>query len=63
MEEDGPLIPRVVQGALQIFPITHDPKAALRIWVIERVEVHNQAEDRRRPTGSQFQQRLGSLAQ
>ena len=62
MEEDGPLIPRVVQGALQLFPITHNSEAALRVRVIERVDVHNQARDLRRPTGSQLQQRLGGLA-
>ena len=62
VEEDGPLLPGELEGALQLLDVRHDAEAALRVRVLERVGRRRRGRHARRPAGGQLQQRLRSLA-
>ena len=63
VQKDGPLLPGVVQRALQRLHIRHHPEAALRVRMRERIGARH---GRRRTVGRtarrKLQQRLGGLA-
>ena len=62
MQEDDPLFPRIVQGALQLLQIVHDAEAAAGVRVLEWVGVGSDAaRKRRRPTRRKLKERLRRL--
>ena len=63
MEKDGPLLPRIFEGAFQFFHIVHHAEPALCIGMIKRIGTGgHRLSDLRRNASGQIQQRLGSLA-
>ena len=63
VQEDGPLLPGVVQGPLQRLHVRHHPEAALRVRMCERIGArHRRRRAVRRTAGRKLQQRLGGLA-
>ena len=63
VQEDGPLLPGIVQRPLQRLQVRHHPEAALRVRMRERIGAR-QSRHRtvRRTAGRKLQQRLGGLA-
>lgn len=63
MEEDGPLVPGVFQGALKLIQIAHEAEAPLGVRVGERIETGRRRRPRhlRLTPGRQLEQRLGRL--
>ena len=63
MQEDGPFLPGIGEGAFQFFNIVHHPEAALGIGVLERIGARGCGlRDWRLAASRQFQQRLSGLA-
>ena len=62
MQEDGPFLPGIGEGAFQFCDIVHHAEAALGIGVVERIGAGGHGlRDLRLATGGQFQQRLSGL--
>ena len=62
VQEDRPLLPREIEGALQLLDVRHHAEAALGIGMIERIRRrHGGLRHARLATGRQFQQRLRRL--
>ena len=62
MQENRPLIPWIVEGALKFFEIAHHPETALGIGMIERTgDGRWQLLHRRRYASGQIKERLGGL--
>ena len=63
VEEDRPLLPRVVEGALQLVGVLHEPEPPLSVGVVEGIRVlvcvHRRG---RRAAGGELEQCLGGLA-
>ena len=61
--QDRPLLPRVVEGALQLVGVLHEPEPALRVGVVEGIRVLACVLRRRRcAAGGELEQCLGGLA-
>ena len=62
MQKHRPLFPGRIQGQSQGFLVLHDPEAAQRVRVSERVDRHGDgSRPLQAPGGNEFQQRLGGL--
>src|SRR5580704_13045070 len=62
VQEDRPLVPRVVECALQFLHVGHHAEATVRVGMGERIGPNrHRLHDRRRDTSGQIEQRLGRL--
>ena len=62
VQEDRPLLPREIEGALQLLDIGHHAEAALGVGMVERVRLRRHGlRHARLAAGRQFQQRLRRL--
>jgi hypothetical protein len=63
MQEDGPFVPRIIEGPRQFLDVGHDPKPALGIGMSERIgNCGRRLRHARAATGRQFQECLGGFA-
>ena len=63
VQEDRPLLPGVVERALQFSSVVHEPEPPLSVRVLEGVRVIGGLDRRSRgSTHSELEERLGSLA-
>jgi len=62
VEEDGPFLPGVVEGALQLVDVLHDTKTALRVGMFEGLGVRlDRSRNGRSAPGRQLQEGFGRL--
>ena len=61
MQEDRPLVPRGIEGALQLLDARHHPEAPLRIWMLERVGYRHRLRRPWRASGGELKDRLRRL--
>ena len=62
MQEDRPLLPRILQGLLHLLVVGHDAEAALRVRMGERIPIRGRGRRTfRRAAGGKCHQSFGGL--